>query len=110
MTPAADAPAPAEPSVDETTADAAHVNDARHVIADAFSALLAAELGESGPTTVQFRAAPVEPKITDELIDAVARRVIERLAPDMVRSVVVDVVADLAERLIREEIARIRRR
>ena len=38
------------------------------------------------------------------------RRVLERLAPDTAREVVVRVVSEIAERLIREEIARIRSR
>jgi len=48
------------------------------------------------------------PVVTDALVDAVTRRVVERLGPAAVREVVADVVAEVAERLIREEIARIR--
>lgn len=102
------APAPVSPTPASAEHDEALVAEARHSIADAFNALLAAELGERKPVPVQFRPAVSEPKITDELVDAVTRRVIERLAPDVVRKVVVDVVSELAERLIREEIARIR--
>ena len=45
--------------------------------------------------------------VTDELVDEVARRVIERLAPNTARELVRQIVADVAERLIRDEIARI---
>jgi CheY-like chemotaxis protein len=55
-------------------------------------------------------AASSAPIVTDALIEAVTRRVAERLGRAAVRDVVADVVADVAERLIREEIARIRSR
>jgi hypothetical protein len=38
----------------------------------------------------------------------VTRRVLARLAPDSARDVVADIVSDVAERLVREEIHRIR--
>jgi len=50
------------------------------------------------------------PLVTDALIDEVTRRVAERLGTAALREVMADVVADVAERLIREEIARIRNR
>ena len=40
-------------------------------------------------------------------MDEVYARVLERLAPDAARAVVVEVVSEMAERLVREEIARI---
>jgi DNA-binding response OmpR family regulator len=54
-------------------------------------------------------AAPI-PIVTDALIDEVTRRVVERLGTAALRDVVSDIVTDVAERLIREEIARIRHR
>jgi DNA-binding response OmpR family regulator len=48
------------------------------------------------------------PVVTDLLVDEVTRRVVERLGTTALRDVVADVVSDVAERLIREEIARIR--
>jgi CheY-like chemotaxis protein len=77
-------------------------------IADAFSALLAAEQGEPGATPVRFTLTPGAPTVTDELIDEITRRVVERLAPDALRAVIADVVSDVSERLVREEIERIR--
>jgi DNA-binding response OmpR family regulator len=46
--------------------------------------------------------------VNDALVDAVTRRVIERLGTDALRGTVADLVSEIAERLIREEIARIR--
>jgi CheY-like chemotaxis protein len=82
----------------------------RTVIADAFSALIALEQGEPGAKPVRLTTDSAQPVITDALIDEVARRVLERLAPDAARDVVVQVVSEIAERLVREEIARIRSR
>ena len=50
------------------------------------------------------------PAMNDALIEAVAARVLEKLAPDGVTDLVSRVVADVAERLVREEIERIRGR
>lgn len=50
-------------------------------------------------------------QITDALVDALTNRIIERLGPDSVRTVraiVVQVVSEVAERLVREEIDRAR--
>ena len=58
-----------------------------------------------GPVSVA--AAPV---VTDALVDEVTRRVVERLGTGAVRDLVADVVAEVSERLIREEITRIRRK
>jgi len=78
------------------------------VILDAFHALLAMEQGEPGPA-VRAQAAPAAPvAITDELVNEVTRRVLERLAPNAARDLVRQVVGEVAERLIREEIARIK--
>jgi CheY-like chemotaxis protein len=69
-------------------------------LSDAFEALLAAEQNRSVP--VAGPAAP--PGITPETIDLIVERVVERLTGDAVRAT----VADVAERLVREEIARIK--
>ncbi len=81
----------------------------RTAIADAFTALLALEAGDPGAQPVRLTTtAPEAPVVTDALIDDVSRRVLQRLAPDAAREVVVQVVSDVAERLVRDEIARIR--
>ena len=55
-------------------------------------------------------AGPAAPEVSEALIDDITRRVAERLGTAALREVMADVVADVAERLIREEIARIRNR
>ena len=49
-----------------------------------------------------------EPAVTDALVEEVTRRVVERLGTAAIREVVADVVAEVSERLVRQEIARIR--
>lgn len=87
--------------------------DRRSVVAAAFEALLAAEQGEPGAGPVRLvtgTTAPAAPAITDDLVDELTRRILQRLTPDAANHVVADVVADVAERLVKEEIARIRAR
>jgi len=83
-----------------------------NLIAEAFAALLALEEGEPGARPVRLTSTDGELRITDALVDDLTRRILERLAPDAVRAVVVDVVSEMvsevAERLVREEIDRIR--
>ena len=85
------------------------------LIAEAFGALLAVEDGQPGARAVRLtfegNTAPpavAEPTITDAMIEDVVRRVIERMAPDAVRALVADIVSETAERLVKEEIDRIR--
>jgi CheY-like chemotaxis protein len=78
-------------------------------LADAFSALLAVEQGETGAVPVRLVTSR-PPEVTDELIDQITRRVVARLAPDAVKDVVSQVVSEVAERLVRDEISRLRRR
>jgi hypothetical protein len=66
-------------------------------LAEAFAALLSAEQGRSLSV-----AAAVQP--TDELVEDIVQRVILRMSDRAVR----DTVSDVAERLVREEIARIK--
>ncbi|HTM02189.1 MAG TPA: response regulator [Vicinamibacterales bacterium] len=78
-------------------------------LADAFSALLAAELGEQpAPDLGALRPAPRAPVVDEALVESITRRVIAQLAPDLVRRTVSELVSDTAERLVRDEIARIR--
>jgi len=85
------------------------------LIAEAFGALLALEDGQPGARAVRLtfdeKTAPpaaVEPTITDAMIEDVVRRVIDRMAPDVIRTLVADIVSETAERLVKEEIDRIR--
>jgi hypothetical protein len=80
-------------------------------LVDAFAALLAAEqkigLAPSAATTAvappAAGSAPAAPAITEELIEAVTARVVARLTEESR-----DTVLDAAERLVREEIERIK--
>ena len=102
-------PAPVTPAV-----AASESISSRSIIADAFSALLAAEQGEPGATpVVRLSGNGSAPVVTDAMVDDVARRVIEKLAlgsSDQMSAVVRQIVSDVAERLVREEIDRIRSR
>jgi len=51
---------------------------------------------------------PANPIVPEAVLDEVTRGVVERLGTRAVREMVADVVSEVAERLIREEIARIR--
>jgi len=78
------------------------------VIAEAFSRLFAVEQGEADHGAIVVGAPAATIPVTDELVEQITRRVIERLAPATARDLVADVVSEVAERLVREEIARIR--
>jgi CheY-like chemotaxis protein len=68
-------------------------------LADAFAALLAAEQGG---------AAPEPPPLPDEFVDQVTERVLERLAERITRDTVTDMVLVVAERLVRQELDRLK--
>jgi hypothetical protein len=70
-------------------------------LANAFAALLAAEQGHvQRPAPV-----PVPATVSDEVIETIVQRVLARMADDSLRQTVLDT----AERLVREEIDRIKR-
>jgi len=95
-------------------------------LADAFAALLAAE--QSAPASAASPAAPQWPAsasaapytpaaapgvpaplvITDDFVEQVTIRVLERLSDQVVRDTVTQIVTETAERLVREEIERIK--
>jgi hypothetical protein len=77
-------------------------------IADAFAALLADEEGHRPAAPVRLPTQPVPPAVGEDVIEEIVRRVVGRLALGAVKDVVADVVSEIAERLVREEIARIR--
>jgi CheY-like chemotaxis protein len=75
-------------------------------LAEAFTALLAAEQAVPPPAAAPaWPAGPAGP--TQVFVDEVARRVLERIAGD-VRGSMSDIVVAVAERLVREEIERVR--
>jgi hypothetical protein len=106
--PPLDAPEPAPARAPQAAASASPAG--RSIVADAFAALLAVEQGEPGASPVRLTSSHGEPAITDAFIDEVTRRVVQRLAPDAIRQVVADVVSETAERMVRDEIDRIRGR
>jgi len=78
-------------------------------LADAFAALLAAEQGAPNPVPAWPPVRVVEvPVVSDDLVEQVTRRVLDRLSDRVVRETVADLVSTIAERLIREEIERIK--
>ena len=81
-------------------------------VADAFEHLLAVEQGELVPAP-EPEPMPVEPPpaagpLSDEEIDRIAMRVAERLGSSLLAADIQRIVADVSERLVREEIQRIR--
>jgi hypothetical protein len=74
-------------------------------LAEAFAALLAVEQGAPASSAQAWHPAPA---ITDELVERVAALVVERLSDRVLRETVSDRVSAVAERLIREEIDRIK--
>ena len=89
------------------------------VLADAFSAILADELGEAplppswagfGPAAAapSAPAGAATPVITEAFVEEVTRRVVEHLSASLVREVVDEKVIDVAERLVLEEIGRLK--
>jgi len=83
----------------------------RSIVADAFSALLAIEQGEPGVVPIRLGGNGAPPAITEPMIDDVARRVIQKLAlgsSAQMQTIVKEIVSAVAERLVREEIDRIR--
>ena len=111
-------PTPAfEPAPPPAPATAVPIESAaasgRSIIADAFSALLAAEQGENAAAApLRLPGNGSAPVVTDAMVDDVAKRVIQRLAlgtSDQMQAIVKEIVSGVAERLVREEIDRIRR-
>jgi CheY-like chemotaxis protein len=75
-----------------------------------FAAFLEAEqAGQSapGPVPGSLVPPPAYPSV-EELVETVAQRVLAQLSDRIVREAVADIVSDVAERLVREEIERIK--
>jgi CheY-like chemotaxis protein len=79
-------------------------------IAQAFSALFAAERGEAAPGSIPgLYGAPARPQASlDDLVERVTQQVLERLSDRVVRDTVTEIVSRLSERLVREEIDRVK--
>jgi CheY-like chemotaxis protein len=107
-------PGPPRPPMDVAPRiiQGAESTSGRSIIADAFSALLAAEQGEPGAAPPRLAGnGSSSSVVTDTMIDDVAKRVIQRLAlgsSEQMQAMVKEIVSSVAERLVREEIDRIR--
>lgn len=79
-------------------------------LVDAFAALLAVEQGEPGATVPAWPETPAAPVSGDQdaLVEAVTQRVLARMTDATVRDVVTARVLEVAERVVREEIERIK--
>ena len=73
-------------------------------LAEAFAAILAAEQHDAGEPAQWPGSSPS----SDDLVDQVTRRVLDHLSDKVVRDAVSDIVSQIAERLVREEIERIK--
>jgi CheY-like chemotaxis protein len=104
----ADAPAALEEFLPERRSAPAPLpsGPALPALAEAFAALLAAEQNPSAPSGTAPWPPPLA--ITDELVERVAHRVLEQLSDRVVRETVADLVSTIAERLVRDEIERIK--
>lgn len=96
-------PSHSESSAADPTA-ASRQDASRSGLADRFATLLAVEQGELPPSAL----APPPGSGDDELVDRIARRVVEQLGDRAVRDLAADIVSRTAERLVREEIERIK--
>jgi CheY-like chemotaxis protein len=108
---AAPAAAPAPPAPAPTASLPSVAAAALPSLGDAFAALLAAEQhdGSSSEAPAWPGTMPATaPAITDAVIDDVVRRVLERMSDQVVRDTTADLVSQIAERLVREEIERIK--
>jgi CheY-like chemotaxis protein len=116
--PAPDPLADSEPAP-QPAASAPRQSDHRPMLVDAFSALLAAEESESADPDAAMQSllpppappAPVIPPtivVSEEIVEKVVRRVLEEMSGQALRETVAEVTASTAERLILEEIARIK--
>jgi CheY-like chemotaxis protein len=98
-----------QPAAGPTPAVAAKAASPVAGIAQAFSALFAAERGEAVPELPAFIGPAAFPQFSmDDLVERVTRQVLERLSDRVVRDTVTDVVSRVAERLVRDEIERVK--
>ena len=78
-------------------------------LAEAFTVLLAAEQPGGASVDLAAWAPPVPaPVVSDDLVERVAERVLGRLSAEVLRETIAELVSTTAERLIREEIERIK--
>jgi CheY-like chemotaxis protein len=114
-TPTADGPLPSPPPppVAIAPAESTPARPPLPPLVDAFAALLAAEQASPPPAAEPLRpsllASPTATAVSDEVVEAIVHRVLDRLTDRVVRESVDERVGQIAERLVREEIERIKR-
>lgn len=101
LQPAGDSVAQAQGAEANTHAPPPHAS----ALATTFATLLAVEQGELPPSALQPAAADRD---EDVLVDRIVRRVVEQLSDRAVRDLATEIVSRTAERLVREEIDRIK--
>ena len=101
LQPAGDPVAQAQRAEADTHAPPPHAS----ALATTFATLLAVEQGELPPSVLQPAAAGRD---EDVLVDRIVRRVVEQLSDRAVRDLATEIVSRTAERLVREEIDRIK--
>ncbi len=94
--------APRAPAVQEPLTTVAPSSAPAPSLAEAFAALLSAE--QSRPVSPAAFISAAAPGLSDDALEDIVQRVIARMSEQAVR----DTVIDVAERLVREEIARIK--
>jgi hypothetical protein len=111
---------PAQPAMPAAVAATAHAadavapfaappRDAEHglPLGEAFSAFLAAEHGEPVPLTV-VESLGRTLAVSDDLIELLTSKVLQRLSDRTLQEKVADIVSPVAERVVREEIDRLK--
>jgi CheY-like chemotaxis protein len=102
--PATEAPMSSPASSDSPHPESGTGEAAKSGLAGTFATLLAVEQGELPPSALTPPAVGAEA----ELVDRIARRVVEQISDRAVREMAADIVSRTAERLVREEIDRIK--
>jgi CheY-like chemotaxis protein len=101
---ATEAPMSSPASSDSPRPESGTGETAKSGLAGTFATLLAVEQGELPPSALTPPAIGGEA----ELVDRIARRVVEQISDRAVREMAADIVSRTAERLVREEIDRIK--
>jgi len=78
--------------------------ESQTLMADVFNALLAVEQGASDTVVPVL----TRPEMTDQLVEEVVRRAVERLTEGPMQDTVARLVLEVVERVVRDEIARLR--
>ncbi len=78
--------------------------ESQTLMADVFNALLAVEQGASDTVVPVL----TRPEMTDQLVDEVVRRAVERLTERPMQDTVARLVLEVVERVVRDEITRLR--